>query len=412
MNSPDIIVIGAGPAGMIASGRAAELGKNVALLEKNVRPGEKLLITGGGRCNVTNAEFDIRRLSERYGKRGKALIGPFTRFGPEQTISFFEERGLRTKIEAEKRAFPITDKAEDVWNVMVAYASKTPSSIMHQAVDGFVMDGKKITAVKLKTGALMQAKNFILTTGGMSHPETGSTGDGFRWLQEIGHTVIQPESALVPLAIQEKWVHALTGISLAKAKITVLLDGKPQQSDTGKMLFTHFGISGPLVLNMSKGVGDLLESGTVMLSVDLLPKFDGGAADRMLLELIEMNKNKMLKNALPAMFEKRLSDMLIAITKIDPDTYLYRLTAEQRRALVQAMKDIRMTVTGLLGKDKAVVTSGGVALDEVDFRTMRSKLHDNLFLAGDILDFDRPSGGFSLQICWTTGWIAGESAAT
>ncbi|HRH94200.1 MAG TPA: aminoacetone oxidase family FAD-binding enzyme, partial [Candidatus Peribacteria bacterium] len=239
---------------------------------------------------------------------------------------------------------------------------------------------------------------------------TGSTGDGFDWLTAVGHTVVRPSPALVPVAVKEKWVADLMGISFANAKLTVLQAGLKREERTGKLLFTHFGLSGPLVLNMGRAIGDLLEAGPVTLSVDLYPKLDPGALDVMVLGILEANKNKLLKNATGELFAPRMADPLFRQAGIDGETPVYRFSKEQRLALVSAMKGFRLSASHLLGEEKAIVTSGGVELKEVDFRTMRSKVHDNLYLIGDILDFDRPSGGFSLQLCWTTGWIAGGAA--
>ncbi len=407
----DVVVIGGGPAGMMAAGRAAELGAKVVLLEKNEKPGKKLLITGGGRCNITNAEFDARRLSERYGKKGKALLSAFAQFDSQSTFDFFQSRGLELKIEAERRAFPTSEKAEDVWKCMLEYAKGSGVEVRcNSAVRGFSVQGGRIVGVRTANGEV-SAKAFIVATGGASHPETGSTGDGFDWLSAVGHTVVRPSTALVPVAVKEKWVSELMGIAFSNAKLTVLQGGTKREERIGKVLFTHFGMSGPLVLNMSRGIGDLLEAGPVMLSVDLFPKLDPGALDALVLGVLEVNKNKLLKNATGELFPPRMTAPLLRQAGVDGETPIYRLSKEQRLALVSALKGFTLSASHLLGEDKAVVTSGGAELKEVDFRTMRSKLHDNLYLIGDILDFDRPSGGFSLQLCWTTGWLAGTAVA-
>ncbi len=407
----DVVVIGGGPAGLMAAGRAAEAGASVVVLEKNEKPGKKLLITGGGRCNICNAEFDDRRLSERYGKRGKALLTPFSLFNAQSTFDFFQGRGLRLKVEAENRAFPESEKAEDVWKTMVAYAKDAGAEIRcNQAVSGFVLKDGVIDAVSTAKGPV-RGKAYVVATGGASHPETGSTGDAFAWLEAAGHTVVRPSTALVPVAVKEPWVKDLMGVSFKHAKLSVWQAGKKRDERAGKILFTHFGLSGPLVLNMSRGIGDLLEAGAVTLSLDLYPKLDPGAMDRAVLAVLEANKNKLLKNATGELFPPRMAAAVFSQAGIDGDTPGYRLSKEHRAALAKTLKDLRLTASHLLGEDKAIVTSGGAELKEVDFRTMRSKKHANLYLAGDVLDFDRPSGGFSLQLCWTTGWIAGGAAA-
>lgn len=407
----DVVVIGGGPAGMMAAGRAAELGAGVVLLEKNEKLGKKLLISGGGRCNICNAEFDPRRLSERYGKRGKALLSAFAQFDAQSTFDFFQSHGLPLIVEAEQRAFPASERAEDVWKTMLQYMKTGVVEVRcNAAVRGFSMKNGVITGVGTDRGPVT-GRAFVLATGGKSHPETGSTGEGFDWLTDIGHTVVTPSTALVPVAVKEPWVKHLMGIGFKSVRLTAWQAGTKREERMGKLLFTHFGISGPLVLNMSRSIGDLLEAGPVTLSVDLFPKLDPGALDRKLLSVLEANKNKRLKNALGELFPPRMADPLFTQAGIGGETPIYRLTKEQRFALGAALKGFRLSASHLLSEDKAVVTSGGVDLKEVEFRTMRSKVHPNLYLAGDVLDFDRPSGGFSLQLCWTTGWIAGGAAA-
>ena len=407
----DVAVIGGGPAGMMAAGRAAELGATVVLLEKNPILGKKLLISGGGRCNILNAEFDTRLLTEKYGKKGKALFSAFSQFDVQATIDFFESRGLKIKVEPEKRAFPLSDSAVDVQRAMITYMRKGN-------VD--VRLGVRVTDIEIHDGAvskiitsndMIAASRVVLATGGKSHPETGSTGDGFLWMQKLGHTVSEPDPALVPVTIRNPWMKDVAGISLKGVKLTVLQNGKKHDARVGKMLFTHTGVSGPLVLNMSKGIGALLKTGGVDLSLDLFPTLDSGALDRKLLAVFEAGKNKMIKNNIGAIAQPRLAHALLTLVGIDGATPLHQLTRDQRIEFGRLLKYIPLSVTGLLGAEDAIVTGGGVSLREIDFKTMRSKLISNLFLTGDILDFDRPSGGFSLQICWTTGFVAGTSAA-
>ncbi|MSR67751.1 aminoacetone oxidase family FAD-binding enzyme [Candidatus Peribacteria bacterium] len=406
----DVAVIGGGPAGMMAAGKAADLGATVVLLEKNTILGKKLLISGGGRCNILNAEFDTRLLTEKYGKKGKALFSAFSHLDVQATIDFFESHGLPIKVEAEKRAFPKSDSAEDVQKTLIRFMQKGIVKILL---------GTKVTDVKVKDGSLtslvtnkglITASQYILATGGKSHPETGSTGDGFVWMNKLGHTVSEPDPALVPVLIRNPWVKDAAGISLKGVKLSVIQNGKKHHSRAGKMLFTHTGISGPLVLNMSKGIGELLKAGAVTLSLDLFPALDTGALDRKLLNIFEAGKNRMIKNNIGEIVQPRLGHVLLMLAGIDGSTPLHQLTREQRMEFSKLLKDIPLSVSGLLGAEDAIVAGGGVSLKEIDFKTMRSKLISNLFLTGDMLDFDRPSGGFSLQICWTTGYSAGQSA--
>jgi predicted Rossmann fold flavoprotein len=407
----DVAVIGGGPAGMMAAGRAAELGASVVLLEKNPSLGKKLLITGGGRCNVFNAEYDVHRLAEKYGKKGKALFSVFSQFDAEASKEFFESRGLQIKVEAEQRAFPITDKAEDVHKTMVAYMKEHGVEVrLNAGVTGIDSADGKIVGLKLKNGRI-EAKNYILATGGKSRPETGSTGEGFSWMKELGHTVIEPDPALVPVTLKDDWTKKLSGIALRGVKLTATQYGKKKEENIGKMLFTHVGISGPLVLNMSKRIGELLKEDDVTLLVDLFPKLDHGAVDVMLLKSFEGTKNRMIKNAIGDIVQPRLGHAILELAKIDGDTTLNQLSRDDRVAFGALLKALPLRASGLLGEDKAIVTGGGVDLKEIEFKSMRSKRYANLFLAGDVLDFDRPSGGFSLQICWTTGFVAGTNAA-
>ncbi len=406
----DVAVIGGGPAGMMAAGRAAARGLKVMLVEKNPGLGEKLLITGGGRCNILNAEFDTRTLTEKYGKKGKTLFSVFAQFDAQATWDFFEGRGLTLKVEAEKRAFPASDKAGDVHRVMTEYMRE------HGVT---VMTGNAVRSLEVKKGFItravcmrgdVHAREFILATGGKSHPETGSTGDGFGWMSELGHTVVEPDPALVPVTLADPWVKKVAGISLKGAALTAWQNGKKRDKRIGRMIFTHTGLSGPLVLNMSKGIGELLRQGDVTLSLDLFPALDTGALDKKLQESFEGSKNRMVKNTVGDIVQPRLALALLGLTQIDVTKPLNQLTRAERMTFAKLLKHIPMTVRGLLGPEDAVVTGGGVSLKEIEFKTMRSKLIPNLALAGDILDFDRPSGGFSLQICWTTGFVAGEHA--
>lgn len=408
----DIAIIGAGSSGLFAAARAAELGARVVVLEKNTVAGKKLCITGGGRCNICNAEFDRRRLAERYGKQGKPLLGAFTQFDAQSTFDFFEGRGLPLMVEAERRAFPQSQRAQDVRDLLQAQCATHGADIrLGAAVRGITRSSDGTFSLQTSQGPL-HARACIVAAGGASHPETGSTGDAFPWLRQLGHTVTEPSTALVPVAVRERWVADVSGLAFPKARVTAEQDGRTLDQRSGKLLFTHFGLSGPLVLNMSKGIGDALEAGTVRLRVDLFPSHDPGTLDRLLLRDLEAQKNKQMKNVHFEHVPPRLLHTLLTLCGTDPATPVYRLHKEQRHALVQMLKSLQLTVSGLLGEDKAIVTSGGVSLNEVDFRTMSSKFVSGLYLIGDVLDFDRPSGGFSLQLCWTTGWIAAGAAAS
>ncbi|MES2060046.1 MAG: NAD(P)/FAD-dependent oxidoreductase [Patescibacteria group bacterium] len=409
----DVIVIGAGPSGMMAAGRAAEMGAKVLLLEKNDVLGKKLLITGGGRCNITNAEMDTRKLLSKFKGNDKFLFSAFSQFAVEEALDFFHIKKLETKVEAEKRAFPVSEKAIDVRDTLAEYLKANKVTILSNAeVKGFKKDGSKIVSVILKNKSEIKAKSFILGTGGKSRPETGSTGDGFIWLKELGHNVIEPSASLVPITIKDAWVKKLSGLTLKAVKITLLQNNVKQDSKKGRILFTHFGISGPTILNMSHDIGELLKYGDVEISLDILPSFDPGQLNLKLQEIFKSDSNKKIKNCFGTFIPSGIVPKAIELANIDPDKFAHSVTREERLRLVEALKNIPLSVSGLLGTDKAIVTSGGVDLKEVDFKTMESKLFPNLYLVGDILNIDRPSGGYSLQLCWTTGFVAGSAAAS
>ena len=413
----DVAVIGGGPAGMMAAGRAAQCGARVVLLEKNSSLGVKLLITGGGRCNVTNAELDQQVFLGKFKDAAKFLFSPYARFGVQDTLGFFHTHGMPTKIEAEKRVFPVSDSAQSVWDVLTQHMRQGNVTVLTDAtVVGVEIANGNISGVQLKNNDIVSARSYVLATGGKSRPETGSTGDGFRWLKKIGHTVIESRPSLVPLRVREPWVADVAGVSAQDAKLTVFQDRKKQgakkifPSRRGKVLFTHFGLSGPLVLNMSQDISEFLQYGEVIVSLDLSPHKNIGELDSEVQTLFMPNKNKQVKNSLDGLVAPLLVPVLLRLASIDPEKPVHSVSREERLALVRLLKDLRMTIIGLLGEDKAIVTSGGIALEEVDFKNMRSRLYPNLYLVGDILNIDRPSGGYSLQLCWTTGYVAGTAA--
>ncbi len=397
---------------MMAAGRAAELGARVILLEKNEILGKKLLISGGGRCNFTNAGADTRTFLSKLKGNDKFLFSPFAQMNIEQTISFFNKQGLVTKVEAGGRVFPANDKAQSVLEVLISYMKQGRVTVRTKCpVRALVSDKNSISKIKLPHNTSVIAREIIIATGGASHPETGSTGDGFAWLASLGHTIKKPDASLVPIAIRDTWVKTLQGVTLPDVKMNIFQDGKKRFSRNGSILFTHFGISGPTVINMSKDVGDLLRYAPVTIKLDLFPGNDHGTMNEKLKTLFTKEQNKKLKNVVDALTPvAKLRRTIIALSKIDPETFCRSITREQRIGLVALLKGLPMCVKGILGKDKAIVTSGGVPLTEIDTKTMRSKICNNAFLTGDILDIDRPSGGYSLQLCWTTGYVAGTAA--
>ncbi|MFH1423569.1 MAG: NAD(P)/FAD-dependent oxidoreductase [Candidatus Nealsonbacteria bacterium] len=409
----DVAVIGAGPAGLMTAGRAAELGKKVVLLEKNKKPGRKLVLTGKGRCNITNAEFDLKKLVENYGKKGQFLFHAFHVFGPQKAIEFFEKWGLKTKIERGKRVFPVSDDAQDVLNVFIKYLLKGKVSFVYgtPVID---IERKKhhINKLILKEGEII-ARNYIICTGGKSYPATGSTGDGYEWVKKVGHSIEGLMPALAPLKIREKWVGGLQGLSLKNVEVTILQENKKEFSVFGECLFTHFGLSGPIILDASLKVGELLHAkggGAVEISLDLKPALDFETLDARLQRDLQKYHNKLFQNCLDDLLPQKMIPVIIKFSGIDPLKKATYVTREERHILVRLLKNLKMTVAGLSDFESAIVTAGGVSLKEIDDKTMKSRIVDNLFFAGEIIDVTGPSGGFNLQICWSTGYLAGENA--
>ncbi len=407
----DVVIVGGGASGMMAGVVASSRGLSVLLLDKNKQLGEKLKITGGGRCNITNNEPDIHKLLAVYGEGAPFLYTPFSVFGVKDTFDFFEKRGLPLVVQARNRVFPQTENAIDVFNVLHKDLLKNNVSIKNNCiVKSLSLESGKIKKVETNIGDFY-GKSFVLATGGLSHPETGSTGDGYRFLKDLGHTVVEPSPDVVPISVKEDWVKNLAGVSLSFMKISFFLNNKKQFSKTGKILFTHFGLSGPLILNSSKKIKELLLLGEVKALIDIFPDTDIGDLEKRLIKIFDANKNKTLKNTLKEILPEGLSESFYSILNfIDLDIKINNIKKEDRRRIVDIMKAMPLTVDGIMGYDRSVVVDGGVVLKEINMKTMSSKLVENLFVTGDLLHLNRNSGGYSLQICWTTGYIAGISA--
>lgn len=412
MNIFDVIIIGGGASGMMAGICAARNGKNILILEKNLILGEKLKITGNGRCNITNAEENEKILLSYYGKAEKALYSPFSQFGVKDTFSFFENLGLPLIIEERKRAFPQSGKSLDVIHVLLKELKRLNVTIQGKTeVKTIIAKDTLIEKVILKNNEELFAKSFILATGDQSHPETGSTGDGFRWLEELGHIVEKPSPNIVPLSVQEDWIKKLSGITLSDIKITFYVDNKKAFHLKGDILCTHFGISGPLILNSSKKVSKILTEGIVTAHIDTCPHKDHNILDKEIIHIFDENKNKVLKNVLKIFVPHGSSNVIFELLPyINPEKNVHSITKDERKQIIHLLKALPITITGLMGYEKAVVANGGIELSEVNMKTMQSKKYSNLYITGDLLNIMRPSGGYSLQLCWTTGYIAGNNA--
>lgn len=410
MTTPDIIVIGGGPAGMMAAGTAAERGASVLLIEKNQRNGKKLLITGKGRCNVTN-DCDRDEFFRNLAVNPKFLYSAFSRFGNRDVMDFFEHRGVALKVERGNRVFPVSDKAADINNALIDYCRKNGVRTIHDTVTAVRYDNGQVNAVETETNGSITCSNVILATGGLSYPLTGSTGDGYRFAREAGHEIVKPKPSLVPLVIAEKDCRDAQGLSLKNIAITVreAASGKVFYQDFGEMLFTHFGMSGPVILSASSHIRDPKKQH--IISIDLKPALSLEQLDARIQRDFSENINKNFGNSLGKLLPQKMISVIIKRTDIPYDTKVNSIRREQRLALAQLLKHLEFTVVGFRPIEEAIITSGGVSVTQVNPRTMESKLIDGLFFAGEILDLDAHTGGFNLQIAFSTGRCAGIAAA-
>jgi hypothetical protein len=409
----DVAVIGGGAAGMMAAGRAGELGAGVILLEKNTKLGVKLLITGNGRCNLTNKILDQKILIDKYGKNGKFLYSCFNKFGVEDVLAFFASYGLKTKTEKDNRVFPVSDRSSDVLQVLVNYLIDSNVEIRADSeVANIIVKNKKITKIVLHNNQEIIAKNYIICTGGKSYPQTGSTGDGYDWLKKIGHTINTLYPSLTPVILQDKFIKELEGLSLSNIKINLFKNnnaakGEKIDSCFGDIMFTSDGLSGPAILDFSKKISQALP-GELVLKLDLLPEFDSAVLDKKLQQ--KFTENKILKNSLREILPKRLIPVLLELAQIELDKKVNLISRQERRDLIRLIKSFTLKIKSLAGYDKAMITGGGVDLREIDPQTMQSKIIDNLYFAGELIDLAGPCGGFNLQLCWSTGYLAGHVA--
>ncbi len=408
----DVIVIGGGPAGMMAAGKAAEEGAEVLLLEKNEVLGKKLLITGRGRSNFTKAEFNPKELAKKYGREGAFLLSPLSVFGVQETISFFNKRGMATKIERGNRVFPKSNNSGSVLRVLLGYLREGKVEIWTESeVKKITTKENKISKIILKNGQEIKAKNYILATGGKSFPGTGSTGEGYRWLESMGHKIEKLRPGLVPIKVKEAWPKRAQGLSLKNVRLDVFQNKKRQDSRFGEMIFTHFGISGPIVLDLSSKIGELLEKGEVEMVLDLKPALDITTLDKRIQSDFKKHSNKLFRNSLEDLLPQKLIPIVVEMSNINPEKKVNGIIKEERQNLAKLLKGMQIKATGLLDFNSAIITQGGVSLKEIDAKTMKSKIISNLYLAGEIINLHGPTGGYNLQLCWSTGYLAGKSSA-
>ncbi len=401
-----VIVIGGGPAGMLASIIAARAGHHVSLYEKNEKCGKKLYITGKGRCNVTNAS-DMDIVFDNVVSNRKFLYSSFYTFTNQNLMDFFEELGLKLKIERGNRVFPQSDKSSDVIHALVAEMERLGVAIhYHSNVEGLLTTEDAVNGILLNKKPVY-ADSVIVTTGGLSYPVTGSTGDGYEFAKNVGHTVTECVQSLVPFNIKEDFIKDLQGLSLKNVKLTLMADNKKLYEDMGEMLFTHFGISGPLVLSASSYLAAYKKKAKFSVSIDLKPALTLEQIDNRLLRDFEKNINKIFANSLDELLPKKLIPVIIRLSGISEEKRVNLITREERMALAKLLKDFPLTVISLRGYNEAVITKGGVKVNEVDPSTMESKKIRNLYFAGEVLDLDALTGGYNLQIAWSTAYMAG-----
>lgn len=400
-----VVVIGGGAAGLMASITAARSGRDVIVIEKMPRPARKLMITGKGRCNVTN-NTDLNGLVSNTCRNGRFLYSAFTAFSSEDTVNFFADAGVPLKTERGNRVFPVSDKSVDIVDALVNTAKRIGVKIVQGEVTDILTNDGAVTEVVCSNNSRFYAQSVLIATGGCSYPTTGSTGDGYVLAQKLGHTVKKVRPSLVPMEVHEGFCSFLSGLSLKNVSLTIKNNNKICFFEQGEMLFTHFGISGPLVLSASAAIDDFSFENCKAF-IDLKPALSHEQLDKRLLRDFEELKNKELVNSLDRLLPKKLVPVVIASAGIDPHIKVNSLPKAKRQELVNVLKALPLTVTGLRPFSEAVITKGGVSVKEIDPKTMQSKLIKGLYFAGEVIDVDAFTGGFNLQIAFSTGYLAG-----
>ena len=401
----DVVVIGAGAAGLMTAIRAAERGRRVVLLEKGKKPGVKILMSGGTRCNITH-DCDARGIVAAFGRNGKFLHTALAAFSPRDAVAFFGAEGVATKIEETGKIFPVSDRAVDVLDALLKRLHRSGATLsLQEPVSSIEPEGNGFRIVTAKQ--TIDVPRVVIATGGLSFPGCGTTGDGYGFAKRFGHTITPTAPALVPLKLDVPWVKELMGVTLPKVTLTIADGDKALSSRSGSMLFAHFGLTGPAPLDVSKAVSQHAEPRRLTLVVDFLPDVKEMAIDDFLRIETLANPKQLLANILSRKLTRRLVDQLLPLAGLSPTRTAAALSKADRGKLVAAIKRLKVPLAGTLGYEKAEVTTGGVKLDEVDHRTMQSKLKPGLFLVGEVLDLDGWIGGYNFQSAWSTGWLAG-----
>lgn len=412
MTGRKVIVVGGGAAGLMAAGQAAQLGAETLLLEKMSRLGRKLRITGNGRCNLTNTT-PLPEFIAHFGRNGHFLRRTFSRFLAAELVAFFEELRVDTVTERGGRVFPASGEAQDVVDALALWVRKLGVTLLTRSpVEHLVVESGRVVGVRASHGKVHRGDAVIIATGGASYPATGSTGDGYRLAQAVGHTIVPIRPALVPLETAGDIAAKLQGLSLRNVTVRMWVDGKKQAEAFGEMLFTHFGLSGPIILSLSRQVVDALRLGRkVILSIDLKPALNERDLEARLLRDLAASSKQKFRTLLTGLLPKKLIQVCADLTGIPPDKVAHQIKAEERKRLRMWLKDFRIEVTGYRPFTEAIITAGGVDTHEVDPRTMASRLVEGLYFAGEVLDVDAGTGGYNLQGAFSTGWLAGRSAA-
>lgn len=409
MNSMSrVLIVGGGAAGMFAAVHAARNGHEVHVYEKNEKLGKKLFITGKGRCNITNA-CEIEELFDAVLSNPKFLYSSFYSYSNQNVMDFFQELGLKMKVERGTRVFPVSDHSSDVIGTLAKEMKRLGVKVsLNMAVKDILTEDGVFQGIRLADGQVVSGDSCIIATGGISYPSTGSTGDGYRWAKAMGHRICELSPGLVPFAAEEPWIPRLQGLALRNVTAVIMDGNRKCYEEFGEMLFTHYGVSGPIMISASSITGDLLKKNKLKLVIDLKPALSEEQLDQRVLRDFEAAKNRQFKNALGKMFPAKLIPVMVELSGILPEKQVNSISKEERRRFVRLIKNLTVTLVGLRDYNEAIITRGGVSVRDVDPGTMESKRISNLHFAGEVLDLDAVTGGFNLQIAWSTGYMAAQ----